>query len=73
MTEYHSRRTFLSDRKTVPYRSGARQTVQPMLISEDLLQIILISFVDCGLTPQEMSKASNLPLEVILDGLAKRS
>lgn len=72
MMELHSQRAFQAAQKIVHPQRKARQTVPTFQISEDLLQIILISFVSLDLTPHEMSRASGISLEVILEGLAKR-
>ncbi len=53
----------------MPPQCDAPWKVQSRLVSEKLLQNSLKMFVDLGLNPSEMSRAANLPLEVIEDGI----
>ncbi|WP_212751922.1 sensor histidine kinase [Roseovarius arcticus] len=61
----------MSDIEVAPLRSEAPWKVQSRLVSEKLLQNSLKMFVDLGLNPREMSRAANLPLEVIEDGIRR--
>jgi len=69
MMKFHSCRAAMSDIKTTPHQREAPWRAQSKLVREKLLQDSLTMFVDLGLTPREMSRAANLPLEVIEDGL----
>lgn len=61
----------MSDIEIVPPRSEAPWRAQSRLVSEKLLQNSLKMFVDLGLNPREMSRAANLPLEVIEGGMKR--
>jgi len=59
----------MSQVESMPPQCDAPWKVQSRLVSEKLLQNSLKMFVDLGLNPSEMSRAANLPLEVIEDGI----
>ncbi len=73
MMEIHSQRAYPSDRTFLRTRSRTPRKTQTMPISADLLDEILMSFLDLDLTPQEMSRTSGLPLSLIMFGLANRN
>ena len=61
----------MSDIKIRPSRPEAPRTAHSSLLSEKLLQNSLKMFADLGLNPPEMSRAANLPLDVIEKGIQR--
>ena len=69
MMKCHSHGASVSNQKSVQHQFNVPKKTRSLLVSEQRLQDILIMFLDLGLTPREMSKASGFPLAVIVMGL----
>ncbi|WP_222435274.1 hypothetical protein [Puniceibacterium confluentis] len=71
MIKLQCQNSFAANQGIMRRRREAPRKARSTLISEEMLQSILVMFLDLGLDPLEISRTSGLPLEMILEGLVK--